>query len=166
MIEDKQINTDTDLDRLAREDWRMQPCASVAEARIVMPDRDRRGCWIEPIAEIPTGCTETVIDDGTGPDVLSTYETTLINNIEGRNLYAIAAIPQMARLITWAMNEMCKLNPIHFDSQNESGRFMRELRNRMNWIRESIEKRDRTLDDGTHKLMTFDEAVDPHRRHD
>ena len=39
--------------------------------------------------------------------------------------------PEAEDLLLWLQAGMDKLNPIHFDSQSEYGRFMRELRERV-----------------------------------
>lgn len=119
---------------LATEDWRIQCSSDDAEAQIVQPDPDRRGRWVGPLATIPMGCTE-MCDDGEGD-----YDVILLDNQDGRNLFAVAALPQFARLVCWAMDELEQLNGIHFDSTSESGRFHRELRNRCKWLEQLIQR--------------------------
>jgi len=146
-----------DLRNLADEEWRIRIMAEDAEAEVVRPDPSRRGFWIGPLARMPMGSTEIV---SAGVDGDDEYEATLLDDQQGRNLFAVAALPQFARLVTWAIRELDKLNGIHFDSATESGRFHRELRNRCEWIAQTINDRGRTMDDtepgSCHTLVTFD----------
>lgn len=150
-----------DLRALSQEDWRIQIKAEDAEAIIVTPDTERRGWWIGPLVDMPMGSQETVSPEFDGDEE---YETTLTEGSEGRNLYAVAALPQFARLVVWALDKLGELNGIHFDSTNDSGRFHRELYNRCRYLAELIGNRQRTLDDtepnSAHTLMTFEQVYD------
>lgn len=145
------------LRNLAGEDWRIQCSADDVEAQIVRPDPDRRGFWIGPLARMPMGSTEII---PTEFDWDEEHETTLLDDQQGRNLFAVAALPQFARLVCWTICELDTLEGIHFDSAQEAGRFHRELRNRCKWLAELIDDRGRTMDDTEprtcHTLMTFD----------
>jgi len=148
------------LEDLASESWRIQIDDAEAEANIVMIDKDRRGAFIGPLATVPAGCTELVVGEGGDGD----YVTNLMDDADGRNLYAVAALPQFARLVCWIENELEKLGGIHFAASSKEGRFHRELKNRCEWIKQLVDERERTMDNGTHLLMSFDEAVEPKMR--
>ena len=140
-----------ELSLLAAAKWRIRSSAADASAKIVRPDLSRRGVWIGPLATVPLGSWQYSIDEDNDAEADLRCE-------DGRNLFAIAAVPQFARLVEWALAEIEQLNPIHFDSANQSGRFMRELRNRCEWLSELITTRKDSIPEGDHRLMSFDEA--------
>lgn len=128
------------LDSLADEDWRFQIDADqINEPTICYPDPGRRGCFVGPLATVFVGATEENED---GDEVLC------VSGADGRNLAAIACLPHFAGMFRWMRQEMERLNPIHFDRQSDYGRFMRELRDRMNWIACCIDERDAESDGG------------------
>lgn len=75
---------------------------------------------------------------------------------DGLMLYALAALPQLAGLVVWATEEIDKLNGIDFDGTNNAGRFHNELRRRLNWLTDLIDKRDSAVGEGTHGLAVYE----------
>jgi len=131
------------LAKVAEWDWRMHydPSEDPNIVLFLAPDRRRRGAWIGPLVNVPMGMT-TRDDDG--------EEMLDLEGVDGALLYAVAAVPQLARLVTWAHEAIEKLNPIHFDSATEAGRFNRELRERLRWLVTMVAQRDETLSEGYH----------------
>lgn len=130
-----------DFDSLADEDWRIVVDEhDINEPTICYPDPDRRGCMVGPLVTVPVGCT---VENDDGDEVLD------LEYASGRNLYAVACLPQLAGLLRWAKAGMESLNPIHFDEQTEHGRFMQELRQRIDWIETCINDRDSEIGGGS-----------------
>lgn len=129
------------FDSLADEDWRiMIDEYDVNEPTICYPDPDRRGAFVGPLAKVHVGCT---VENDDGDEVLD------LSGASGRNLYAVACLPQFAELLRWAKKEMGSLNAIHFDSASQYGRFMIELRERIAWIEACINDRDMEIGSGS-----------------
>lgn len=128
------------LKELAAEDWRLRIETYDAEATIVRPEPG--GTWIGPLATMTIGM---MTDDEDG-------EVACMDNQDGRNMVAIACMPQFAELVTWAIAELYKLNPIHFDQQSDYGKFTTDLDRRLHWLRALVDERVETLAGGTHEL--------------
>jgi len=123
-----------DFDSLANEDWKiMVDEYDINKPSICYSDPDRRGAFVGPLAEVHVGAT---VENEDGDEVLE------LDGADGRNLYSVACLPHFAELFRWMRDGMNQLNSVHFDSQTEYGQFMRELRDRMEWIAECIDDRD------------------------
>ncbi len=123
-----------DFDSLADEDWRIIVDEyDINEPFIGYPDPDRRGCFVGPLVKVNVGAT---IQSEEGIEVLE------LDGCDGRNLFAVACLPQLADLMRWTKQAMQKLNSVHFDSQHECGQFMQELRERVAWVEDCINARD------------------------
>lgn len=143
---------------LAKQEWRFQVDVANAEATIVRPDPDNPRLRVGPLATLPLGMTGE--DDDGEPCAF------VDDNCDGLNLFAIAMLPEVARLIAWATNGMAKLTAVHFDSAHDYGRFMRELRRRVAWIKEGVDARMATLSDGEHGFGFGEFDLDlPNREH-
>lgn len=130
-----------DFDSLADENW----CIliddyDVNEPTICYPDTDRPGAFVGPLVKVHVG---TTVENEDGDEVLE------LDGAEGRNLYAVACLPQLAGLLRWMKGGMASLNPVHFDGQHEYGRFMRELRDRIAWIEGCINDRQMEIGPGS-----------------
>lgn len=131
------------LKELAAEDWRLRIETYDAEATIVRPEPG--GTWIGPLATMTIGMMTDDEDDEDG-------EVACMDNQDGRNAVAIACLPQFAELVTWSLDEMSKLNPVHFDQQSDYGKFTTDLDRRLHWLRALVDERAGTLADGAHEL--------------
>ena len=127
------------FDSLAEEGWRIQVGAyEIDEATICYPDPDRRGCLVGPLATINVGAT---VEDEDGEEVLD------LEGADGRNLAAIACLPQMAGLFRWIRSEAGKLGVSENDEYNA---FVDELTDRIDWITACIDERPETMNVGLH----------------
>jgi hypothetical protein len=139
--------TSEPLETLAGEDWRIiVDEADINSPTICYPDPTRRHALVGPLATVHVGCTES---DEEGEEVLD------LGGADGRNLVAVACLPQMVELLIWIKVHQNKLNPIHFDSQSENGRFMQGLQKRVDWILECVNDRDETMGAGEHGFERF-----------
>lgn len=144
----------TELAMLADEDWRVQidEC-DINAPTIAYSDPDKPRCFVGPLVTVHVGST---VDDDEGNEALD------LEGADGRNLAAVACLPQFAELLCWIELEQAKLNSVHFDSQNEYGQFMLELRERTRWIAACINDRQETMGPGMHG---FDKYRPPSRGH-
>ena len=78
------------LSELAKEDWRFYVDDMAGEAQILKPNPSLRGAFIGPLATIQLKY-ETEDDDGDSE--------WFVDGEDGRNLFAIAALPGLARLV-------------------------------------------------------------------
>jgi hypothetical protein len=132
----------TDFKSLADEDWRIVVDeAELNEPTICYPDPIRPRALVGPLVMIHVGST---VDNDEGEECLD------LEGADGRNLAAVACLPQFAELFRWIGKGMSELNAVHFDSQHDYGRFMQELRARVDWITSCIDDRDETMNAGMH----------------
>lgn len=119
------------LDKLADEKWRIfvDECEP-NEPYIGYPDPDNRGRVVGPLIKVMVGDIEENED---GDEVL------IIDGDEGRNLLAVACLPQFAGLLRWLESEYQKRDVSNSD---DTKRFFAQMKARINWIRDSIDKRD------------------------
>lgn len=128
---------------LATEDWRFQLVPDCNEVEFVRPDYERRGCYVGPLVRMALGAT---CDDGEGNDAAD------LAGEDGRNLYVIALLPEFARLVTWGLDELGRLNAIHFDQNTEAGRFNVRLRSRLEVLRAAVDARPAIVTPGMHGM--------------
>lgn len=124
------------------QDWRVAMDPEGAEAtvlRLPQGNRINRG-MVGPLATIPAGEMETN-DDG---DPVAVMEDE-----DGRNLLAILALPKVAELLAFIEDAQAKLNPVCLDVQTENGRFHAALRDRAARIVNMVDRRERTMCEGT-----------------
>lgn len=128
-----------DFYSLADEDWRIQIDENeLTEPTICYPDPDRRGCFVGPLATVHVG---TTVENEDGEEVLD------LECADGRNLVAVACLPQIAKLFQWIDNEYAKLGV----SENEDyNNFVDALKDKVDWIRTCIDERPETLNAGQH----------------
>lgn len=125
---------------IAKHSYRMIVDVNEPSVEICRPDPEsKRGGLIGPLATVNGGATEEGED---GEEVLC------LDSEDGCVLYAIAVLPKLAELVTWAQVEMEKLDGIHFDTTTESGRFHAELRKRVDWIISAVDDRPQTIWEG------------------
>lgn len=114
---------------LADEDWRIVIDDEISEPTICYPDPSRRGAYVGPLARVYVGCT---IENEDGDECLE------LDGDDGRNLFAVACLPQFADLCKWIDARYGKLGV----SENaEFNKFVDELKARVDWIREIIDTR-------------------------
>lgn len=135
------------IEELALEEWHYQPHVEDAEAEIVQPSMSngRQRGWIGPLVIVKVGCTE---EDEDGTEGLS------LDGQDGRNLIAVVALPQFARLVTWIKENIEALK-----KEGEVGKFIVELRKRTDYIIETVNERDALAYDcegGSMVLSTYD----------
>jgi len=145
----RQEKTMKTLKDLADQQWRMIVDVSENTIDVCRPDPDRRGAWVGPLATVNVGSTE---EDDDGEEVFDMTASS------GRDAVAVALLPHFADLVCWAREQLESLNAIHFDSGSQSGRFHRELRDRLDWIIGCVDQRDERLASGTHGFHRFDEG--------
>ena len=119
------------LDSLADEDWQILVDEyDINKPTICYPDRERRGCFVGPLAKVPV-CATFENEDGD--------ECLELDGADGRNLYAVACLPQFAELFRWIDSEYSKLGVSESDEYNA---FVDSLKDRVDWIRACIDERD------------------------
>ena len=123
---------------LAKQEWRFAVDVDNAEATIVRPDPDNPRLRVGPIATVPLGMTGE--DDEGEPCAF------VDDNLDGLDLFAIAMLPEVARLIVWANEKLAR--PFNTDVATEH--FLKELRRRVAWIKEGVDARVATISDGEH----------------
>jgi len=120
------------LATLADEEWRVLADPLEPEATIVRPDRQRGGgAYIGPLATVNISVTT---EDEDGEEVIE------LDNQDGRNLCAIAALPQFAKLVN-------RIN---------DGAGADEIRARAEWLSELVDDRDDEMHEGAHEFMSYD----------
>ena len=119
----------TTFDDLAREDWLIMQGDDITEPTIGYRDSSRRGAYVGPLAKVMIGCT---IENEDGVECLD------LEGADGRNLYAIACLPQFAELFRWIATRYEKLG---VSRDNEFNQFVDELKDRVDWIRACIDDR-------------------------
>ena len=145
------------LKDMAGERWYARVSADEYEVDISRR-ADTGNHWIGPLIILMLGEIELASDDENDEEVWN------IESEDGRNLFAIMALPLMARLVTWARAELDELNGIHFDGATDAGRFHRELRERLDWILDAVDRREPYINAGDHSLMSYDQAVKGEKR--
>jgi len=134
------------LRTLAKEDWRIKiDDIDENEVAIFRPDIEKRGAWIGPLASVFLGM---VVDDGDGGDAFS------LDCQSGRNLYAVAMLPQFAGLVTWIDGELKRIMKQIGDELPDA--FLRELKDRIDWLIEAVDRRDESMSEGTYNLMSYE----------
>ena len=119
------------FDSLADEDWRILVDEyDINEPTICYRDPDRWGAFVGPLAKVMVGATYES-DDGD--------ECLVLDGYDGRNLSAVACLPQFASLFRWIERKHPELGVSENDEYNA---FVDELLNRVHWIRECIDERD------------------------
>lgn len=130
-----------DFCSLSDEDWRILVDEfDVNEPTICYPDPDRRGAYVGPLAKIPVGCT---VENDDGDEVLD------LEGADGRNLFAVACLPQFAELVRWIRAERAKIDqpsPLPIEALM---RFLRQLLERIDWIEQCINDRDMEIGAGS-----------------
>ena len=131
------------FDSLADEDWRIQIEAhDINEPTICYPDPDRRDCFVGPLVMVHVGVTT---EDDEGDDALD------LEGADGRNLAAVACLPQFAQLFRWIDSQYDKLGV----SENaEYNTFADALKDKVDWIRSCIDDRPEILNVGQHGFAT------------
>lgn len=120
-----------DFQSLSDEDWRILVDEyELNEPTICYPDPNRRGAFVGPLAKVPVGCT---VENEDGDEVLE------IEGADGRNLYAIACLPQFAQLFKWIDDQYSNLG---VSGDDEYNRFVDELKTRVDWITACVNERD------------------------
>lgn len=121
----------TTFDKLANEDWQILVDEhDINQPTICYPDPDRRHAFVGPLALVPVGST---VENEDGEEVLE------LDGADGRNLYAIACLPQFAELFRWIDAKYAELGV----SENaEYNSFVDDLKSRVDWIRDCIDDRD------------------------
>lgn len=138
MIEGK-LKTWSDL---AEQEWRFQVDVANAEATIVRRDPDNPRLRVGPLATLPLGMTGQ--DDEDEPCAF------VDDNCDGLNLFAIAMLPEVARLIEWVDNAAASLPDPRLDPTYAYAAFVKEVRRRVSWIKEGVDARAATINDGEH----------------
>jgi hypothetical protein len=75
-----------------------------------------------------------------------------LGGADGRNLYAIALLPQFAGLVEWVLAEIARMSGMAMSSFTEHGRFVQELRQRAQALADAVDERPDTLADGIHQV--------------
>lgn len=128
-----------DFDSLADEPWRIQvDDYDLNEPTICYPDPDRRGCFVGPLGMVHVGAT---VKDDEGEEMLD------LEGADGRNLAAVACLPQIARLFRWIDTEYAKLGISENEQYNQ---FVDALKDKVCWIRACIDDRPETMTIGLH----------------
>jgi hypothetical protein len=140
------------LAELAGEKWYFQPSLDDDNADILRRDKNGRS-WIGPLATVPLG--EKFEDEADGD------EAFFIEGEDGRNLYAVAALPQFAALVTWAREELKRLDETYSDSAKtltgeaaENRKFREALAERLAWLTKLVDERDPEMYEGDYSLAT------------
>jgi hypothetical protein len=137
---------------MADQDWRVivDDC-DITEPTIAYPDQRGRGRMVGPLVKLYVGVTVT---DEDGDEALE------LDGEDGRNLAAVACLPQLASLCRWISKEIAKLGVSENDEYNV---FVDELRNRVEWIRECIDEREPYMHPGEHGFDRYNgrEARNP-----
>lgn len=147
---DKKART-SDLRELASQDW--QACIrdyDINDVEICYPDTDRRGCYVGPLMTVNMGMT---FENEDGDEVVD------LGGMDGVTLTAVMCLPQFARLVTWADDELRKLTTIEPSGENrDTGAFLAELRARVDWLIEAIDGRDTStgFGEGHHSIGSYD----------
>lgn len=96
--------------------------------------------WIGPLVKVPVGSTEV---DEDGEEVLD------LSGPDGRNLAAVACLPEIARLFHWINEQYVQLS----DAEDSSyAQMVDELIDRIIKITRCIDQRPETLEVGFHSL--------------
>lgn len=118
------------FDSLADEDWRILVDEyDINEPTICYRDPDRLGAFVGPLAKVMVGAT---CESDNGDECL------VLDGDDGRNLYAVACLPQVASLFRWIE---CKYAELPVSENGEYNAFVDELKDRVDWIRECIDDR-------------------------
>ena len=119
----------TTFDDLASEDWLIMQGDDITEPTIGYRDSTRRSAYVGPLVKVMIGCT---IENDDGVECLD------LEGADGRNLYAIACLPQFAELFRWITKQYAKLGVSESDEYNK---FVDELKDRVDWICATIDDR-------------------------
>lgn len=119
----------TTFDDLADENWLILQGDDITEPQIGYREKNRRGAYVAPLAKVMVGCT---IENEDGVECLD------LDGADGRNLYAIACLPQFAELFRWITKQYAKLGVSESDEYNK---FVDDLKARVDWIRACIDDR-------------------------
>lgn len=137
-----------EFDSMADEDWQIRVDGfDLNEPSICYPDPDRRGGFVGPLAVVYVGATVEL----DGEEVLD------MESADGRNLAAVACLPQMAQLFRWIIQAYSDLGVSENDEYNA---FVDELIDRVQWIRNCIDFRPDMMNVGQHGFIRYPESSD------
>lgn len=119
------------------QDWRIRADPERNEAEILMPDERNRGSMIGPLATVPLGETRENPEE-------ESETVACLDWDDGRNLYAIAALPHVAELLCWIEDELEKSV-----SLSDVSAFRNALRDRLTRLLNRVDRREAFLGEGT-----------------
>ena len=124
---------------LADQDWRVNvDLCDMNEPTIEYPDPDRPKRMVGPLVTLYVGVT---VEDEDGDEALE------LDGDDGRNLAAVACLPQLAGLCRWIDSEVRKLGVSVDDEYNQ---FVDALKDRVDWIKDCIDNRPPYMHAGQH----------------
>lgn len=129
---------------LADQDWRVNvdEC-DINEPTICYPDPDQRGRIVGPLATLHVGVT---VEDEEGEEAIE------LDGDDGRNLAAVACLPQLAELCRWID---AKYKALGVSADDEFNQFVDELKGRVDWIRDCIDGREPQMHPGLHGFERY-----------
>lgn len=132
------------FDDLRDEDWRIQvDDYDLEEPKLCYPDPDDHRKLVGPLVTVHVGA---ITEDDAGEDALD------MEGADGRNLMAVACLPQIAELFRWIRTEYESLG---VSESEEYSVFVDSLKDRIDWIAACVDERPETLNHGLHGLERF-----------
>jgi len=151
-----------EFDSLADEEWRIQiDHYDLNEPFMCYPDPDDPRKFVGPLVTVHVGVT---VKDEEGEEVLG------MEGDDGRNLAAVACLPQFAELFRWidrkykelSIRENIETWPLKAAPGTIAGdyiTFADALKKRVDWITSCIDDRDETMNAGQHGFAKFREVA-------